>query len=56
MADETVSSNAPSTLRRPYGSPRCAVIFFGSLGDLTQALGKTSNSDGGTGTKKRSKP
>jgi hypothetical protein len=56
MADEIVSSNAPPTPRRPYGSPRCAVIVFGSLGDLTHAIGKTSNADGGSGTKKRSKP
>jgi hypothetical protein len=52
-----MSSNAPSTPRRPYGSPRCMVIVFGSLGDLTQKVGKTSFADGGTVSgKKRSKP
>lgn len=57
MADDTVSSNAPSTPRRPYGSPRCVVIVFGSLGDLTQKVGNTSNGDGGTSKGfKRSKP
>lgn len=50
----TSSAVPPRTSPLPYDTPRLSV--YGSLTDITRAVGKSSNLDGGGGTMMRSAP
>jgi|GEM_PF-6670427 len=52
MTDERQKVAPAGQIRAPYEAPR--VIIYGTLHELTRAIGSKSNLDGGKGTKKRS--
>jgi hypothetical protein len=49
--DRPEPRSAPPPARKPYSAP--ALVTWGSLRDITQAVGSSGNSDGGKGKQPR---